>query len=562
MKIALAQINLVVGGFELNFKKISESYSKAAKLGARVLLTPELSICGYPPHDMLDRPEMFENTEIYLKKIAELTNGQTTALAVGHVAKNPEKKGKPALNAVSIFENGRLVFSQTKSLLPTYDVFDEARYFEPAKEINFWELEGKKIGVAICEDLWGDDEFKGYKLYGTNPVEAYKKAKIDMLLSVSASPFYKNKPKLRENIHKNVAKKLGVPLVYVNQVGATDEIIFYGASFAIDKDGVFKGRLPFFKESLAVLEIAPDFSNIVFLEPKGINKDIPEEIELTCESLVLGVRDYFNRTGFKKVIIGLSGGIDSAVVAALASSALGAENVLGVAMPGPYSSSHSYEDAEKLAQNLGIKFEIRPIKFAFSVLSRAFSENVNGGLSSLAQENLQARIRGTLLMTLANHYERLVLATGNKSELAMGYCTQYGDMVGALAPIGDLYKKDVYALANFLNSKMNNAIPRRIIEKPPSAELKPDQKDEDTLPPYAVLDALLFDYIEENISINELEKKYSNKLKNHPEDWVKKTIKQVEISEYKRLQAAPVLKVTNKAFGIGRRVPVAKSFDI
>jgi NAD+ synthetase len=563
MKIAVAQLDPVVGAFEANAAKIREAYERACAEGARLLITPELGVCGYPPHDLVDRPEIFERNERVVDELAALTKGKKTALAVGHVARNPSPVGRAAQNLATILEGGKRVFSQAKTLLPTYDVFDEARYFEPATGVEPWVCDGKKIAVAICEDLWGADPAFGRKLYGVDPVEKYRAFKPDALISLSSSPYVFGKLAHRTELHAEIARKLGAPLVYVNQVGATDEILFDGGSFALDAKGKLVGRLPVFAPAFGVLELVDangkSASGPAWLSPPASEREDGEGDELSwlLRGLVTGIREYFVRTGFKTAVLGLSGGIDSAVVAALAARAVGPRNVLGVAMPSQYSSPHSLEDAEQLAKALGVNFEVRPIKFLFSTAGRELAAH-RGTLSDIAQENLQSRLRGLTLMTLANHYGALVLTTGNKSELATGYCTLYGDMAGALAPIGDLLKTRVYELAGVINKEWGSPIPERSITKAPTAELKPNQTDQDTLPPYADLDALLVEYVERGVPVAELEKRFG---KTGKPGWVREVLKRLELNEYKRRQAAPVLKVSAKAFGIGRRIPIAKIWD-
>jgi len=563
MRIAVAQIDPVVGAFEANVKKIQEAYERACQAQARLLLTPELGLCGYPPHDLIERPEMFERNERALAELTKITQGKTCVLAVGHVARNPSEFGRAAQNVVSLLENGKVIFQQAKTLLPTYDVFDEARYFEPASEVKLWTCDGKKIAVAICEDLWAKDPSFGRRLYGKDPVENYKKLGAELIVSLSASPYEWGKTQRREALHQETVKSLSIPLVYVNQVGATDEILFDGGSFALDAKGKLLGRLPIFKTAFGVF----DAQTTSWLEPVAAEREDtpPQEIEVLARALVTGIREYFKKTGFKKTVMGLSGGIDSAVISALAVKALGSENVLGVGMPSQYSSGHSLEDAEILAKNLQIGFEVRPIKFMNATASRELSEG-RGVLADLAQENLQSRLRGLILMTLSNHYNALVLTTGNKSELSTGYCTLYGDMVGALAPIGDLFKTRVYELAHYINAAWGAPIPERSITKPPSAELRPNQTDQDTLPPYELLDAVLAEYVERGTPVDEIVEKYSkaytaSATQSGGADWVRQTLRRLEINEYKRRQGAPVLKVSNKAFGIGRRIPIAKSWD-
>lgn len=558
MKIAIGQIDPVVGAFEANVKKIVEVYQRACQKQARLLLTPELSLCGYPPYDLVGHSEIFDRNEKALAELARHTVGQSCALVVGHIRKNPRPIGKAAQNVATILEGGKEVFSQAKTLLPTYDVFDEARYFEPADSIQLWSCEGRQVALAICEDLWGKDIVNGRSLYVSDPVSVYQAQKADLVLSIASSPYVWSKRAKREQLHSDTAKRLNTPLVYVNQVGATDEMLFDGGSFALDRSGTPSVQLPFFETGFTIVDLDEPRSA---LDPKATVASEAAEMEILAKGLVLGIREYFARTGFKQAVLGLSGGIDSAVIGALAVEALGPAQVLGVAMPSQFSSSHSLEDAEELARRLKMPFEVRPIKFLYSTASREITDH-RGQLKPLALENLQARLRGLVLMTLSNHYSALVLTTGNKSELAMGYCTLYGDMVGALAPIGDLYKTRVYDLARHLNLTRGNPIPERSLTKAPSAELRPNQTDQDTLPPYEVLDQLLTDYVENNLSVGALEKKYEG-LSVHPKaGWVRETIRTLELNEYKRKQAAPVLKISSKAFGVGRRLPIAKKWDL
>ncbi|MBY0470806.1 NAD+ synthase [bacterium] len=553
MRIALAQLDPVVGAFTANVEKIRDSYTKACKAGARVLMTPELSVCGYPPHDLVERPEMFVGNEKAIAELLPLTAGKSCALIVGHIITNPNPLGRKAQNVVSVLQGGKVVFRQAKTLLPTYDVFDEARYFEPATEVKLWDCDGTKIALAICEDLWAQDSAYGRRLYGKDPVDEYRKQGAQLVLSLSASPYVWGKSQKREKLHREVAQKLGVPLIYLNQFGATDEILFDGESFASDASGKLLGRLPHFRKDFAVF----DTEKLSWIEGDVSKDSAPvNELEVLADGLLTGIRDYFHHTGFKSAVLGLSGGIDSAVVGALAVKALGAENVLGVGMPSQFSSPHSLEDAEEQARRMGIRFRVRPIKFLYSTASRELTEGF-GQLADLALENLQSRLRGMTLMTWANHLGSLVLTTGNKSELATGYCTIYGDMVGALAPLGDLYKTQVYELARYINQAWGNPIPERSISRPPSAELRPNQKDQDTLPPYDKLDPLLRDYIEEGASVDDLIRRHAG---NKDSKWVVETLEKVERNEFKRRQAPPVLKISHKAFGIGRRVPIAKSW--
>ncbi len=541
MRIAFAQMNPVVGDFEFNLKLIEDAYVQAVSQKADLLITPELSVCGYPPHDLLLRPEMLVRNRAALERLAQVTAGQPCALAVGHV----DSSDGGTTNKVTVLSDGKSVFSQAKRLLPTYDVFDEHRYFAPGGEPQVWEYEGLRIAFAICEDLWKAEK----------AIQSYSSLNADLLVSLSASPYEWGKRKDREAIHGQLAGELKCPLLYVNQVGSNDEILFDGGSFISNpgEDGV--SRLPLFEESFGMVEWQNKKLHWLAPEVDKREDEAPEEIEVLSRGLVLGIRDYFRKTGFKKAVLGLSGGIDSALVATLCVRALGAKNVTGILMSSQYSSAHSFEDAEVLAKRLGMPYEIRPIKFLFSTMKREWSEG-RGELSDLAQENLQARIRGTLLMTIANHENALVMTTGNKSELAVGYCTLYGDMVGAIDPIGDLFKTRVYELSRWVNENWDAPIPERSIEKAPSAELKLDQKDTDSLPDYDKLDPVLGDYVEGLMGIQKLLEKYPSEA-----SWIPGVLSKVEQNEYKRRQSAIVLKVSSRAFGVGRRVPVAKKWN-
>ncbi len=551
MRIAVAQINPVVGDFEGNFKKVSQAFERACQAGVDLVLTPELSLLGYPAHDLMDRPEVFSNCEALLNRLEKLSTGKKTALLVGYAEKNTKPFGRGAKNSIAIFQNGKRVFSQTKVLLPTYDVFDEARYFEPGDDPQVWIAPtGKRVAIAICEDLWSRDTVHGRRLYNREPGVILKRQDPEILISISASPYEYGKRSNRESLHQAWAKEMGVPFVYINQTGATDEVMFDGSSFASTKTGEFAGRLKSFQPAFGVFD-----TETQAWEP-GSELGAPDESEMDrlVDGLIDGIRSYFTRTGFKKAVLGLSGGVDSALVGALAVQALGRENVRGVAMPSQYSSSHSLEDAEILARNLGIAFEVRPIKFIFSTLARDFNQGSDLKLTGLAEENLQSRLRGLILMSISNSDGSLVLTTGNKSEIAMGYCTLYGDMCGALAPIGDLYKTRVYDVCQVVNARFGSPIPERTLTKAPSAELRPDQKDQDTLPPYADLDRVLEAYIERFDSVEDLVTREGA--------WVRDILRKLEMNEYKRRQGAPALKISSRAFGLGRRVPLAKRWDL
>ncbi len=560
MKIAIAQIDPIVGAFDLNFEKIKKAYHEALKSDADLMITPELSLCGYPPLDLLVRPEIFQRTQAILDQCLKLTEGQSCALCVGHVTRNDSHDGRIAKNDISVIENGKVSFRQSKRLLPTYDVFDEARYFEPGEQIEAWTFRGRKIAFGICEDLWASDPTFKRRIYkDIDPVEEIERLKPEIIISISASPYQYLKKSARISLHQKIAERVKAPLIYINQSGSTDEILFDGASFVVDAHGKFAGRLPSFQTQTSVVEISPD-GEVKWHAENIRSQIIKDPMESLVKAIVSGMRDYFHRTGFEKAVIGLSGGIDSALVAALAVKAFGPKNVIGIAMPGPYSSSHSIEDAQELGKQLGIHFRIKPIKFLFSTFKRELSE-ASPNLSELALENLQARIRGILLMTVANSESALTLVTSNKSELAVGYSTLYGDMCGAIAPIGDIFKTRVFEMARWINTNWGDWIPKRSIEKPPSAELRPDQKDTDTLPPYSLLDQFLEAYLEENREVSDLEGKIEAQGQKLDRETMNEVVRRIERSEFKRRQAAPVLRVSPRAFGIGRRIPIAKLWN-
>ena len=537
----IAQINTTVGDFAGNADKILHAYRGLVKAGADFVVTPELALCGYPPMDLVFRSGFIAAAERHVNALAADTG--KVPLIVGTVEPNTGRQGRPCRNSAVVLQNGRRVATANKSLLPTYDVFDEGRYFEPSEKVAVVEVAGHKTGITICEDLWTAD-YLPRDYYGRSPVEELKKAGIGLLLNLSASPFEAGKPARRRTMLGGIAKNLGVPLVYANLVGGNDQLVFDGHSLVFDRDGSLVAQLPGFREENALLAIPA---------PKTIAVAPDDDVRDVHEALVLGLRDYLAKCGFKQVVIGLSGGIDSAVTAALAVAALGKENVLGVTMPGPYSSRGSVDDSLALARNLGIECHTVPIGGGFDAIEKQMSEVFAGQKPDITEENLQARLRGITLMAISNKFNRMVISTGNKSEMAVGYCTIYGDMAGGLALLSDVPKTMVYALARHIN-RHGEIIPSNTIDKAPSAELRADQKDQDTLPPYDVLDEILRLYVEEQLTAAEIAER------GFDADTVRWVAHKVDTNEYKRQQAAPGIKVTSKAFGIGRRVPIAQKF--
>lgn len=540
MKIALAQINTKIGDFDKNSEKIIDFITKAKEKNADLVIFPELTITGYPPRDLLDFKNFVSDNIKCLKKIMPYTSD--IGVVCGFVDFNKEDCGRKYRNAAVLIHNGEIISKHYKSLLPFYDVFDETRYFEPAKEVHPVIFKGKKLGITICEDIWNDKDHLSMPLYANNPIETLFSQGIDILINLSASPFWLNKSQDRHAILSNIAQKYDLPIVYVNQVGGNDDLLFDGSSIVIDKEGKLQTQAEDFKEDLVIYDTE--------LNKGEIKQTSTSQQESLFKALTTGLRDYCHKSGFYKTVLGLSGGIDSAVTAVLAAEALGKENVLGITMPSMYSSDGSISDSEVLAQNLDIEFKNIPIKDYFY----SYVNNIqNGDLAmDLAEENLQARIRGNILMLHSNRYGRLLLSTGNKSEMAVGYCTLYGDMAGGLSVLSDVPKVMVYKLAKYIN-RNKEIIPDIIITKPPSAELRPDQKDQDSLPPYEILDDILKMYIEENKSFEEIAQKYNA-------DTVKDVIRKVNNNEYKRRQASLGLKVTTKAFGSGRRFPIVQGY--
>jgi len=543
MKIAIAQINPTVGDIEANVRKIIAFGRRAKAQNADLVVFPELSVCGYPPMDLLLKDSFvranLEGLECIAKELSDID------VLVGFVDRNTGT-GRPLHNACALLKGGKRAAVQFKTLLPTYDVFDEDRYFEPASEYVAMKTSGTVLGVSICEDIWNDEELYPKPRYSVNPVASLIEQKIEALINISASPYSLSKENIRHELVRNQALRNGIPVVYVNQVGGNDELIFDGRSIAVNAKGRLIAAAAAFEEDLILVDLAAD---------QGEIRTTPTDpIENVYEALVLGTRDYIRKCNFKKSVVGLSGGIDSAVVSALAVAAIGAENVVGVAMPSPFSSQGSLDDAEELARNLGIEYRVVPIKTAMESFDGLLSELFSGTARDITEENIQARLRGMTLMALSNKFGYLVLTTGNKSELAVGYCTLYGDMCGGLALISDVPKTMVYDLARLMNERGGVVIPINTIEKPPSAELRPDQTDQDTLPPYVVLDGILHAYVEQRRSADEIVK-----LGYRP-DVVMDVINRIDRNEYKRYQAAPGLKVTARSFGFGWRMPIAQGF--
>ncbi len=547
MKIALAQIDPTVGDFTGNLEKIVAASHRAAEAGARLTVFSELAICGYPPADFLEKPSFLARCRSAVDELAARTSGLSTAIVAGVALPAPSGSGKPAVNAAVLLDGGQLLLEQHKCLLPFYDVFDEQRYFAPARSQQVVELDGVRLAITICEDAWNDKNFWQRRLYAVDPVEELMKQNPSVHINLSSSPFWHSKRAIRREMLAAIARRDGVPVLMVNQVGGNDSLIFDGSSLALNGHGELIAQAASFEEDLVVLDPfnAP---------PIPVAEE--DDNEAAYRALVLGTRDYVRKCGFKKALVSLSGGIDSALVVAIAKDALGAENVLAVGMPSPYSSSGSIDDSRKLAENLGIRFEVIGISGLFGEFRKALEPMFAGTKVDTTEENIQSRTRGTLMMALSNKFGALVLTTGNKSEMAVGYCTLYGDMVGALAVIGDLVKTRVYAVCHWLN-RDGEVIPAAILEKPPSAELRPDQKDTDSLPPYEVLDPILEAYVERYETPEAIAHANGFSLA-----LVQQVVHLVERSEYKRQQAAPVLKVTPKSFGMGRRFPIAVKVEV
>jgi NAD+ synthase (glutamine-hydrolysing) len=547
VKIAIAQIDPTVGDFTGNLEKIVAASRRAADLGARLTVFSELAICGYPPADFLEKPSFLARCRTAVDELATATSGLCTAVLAGVALPAVGDSGKPAVNAAVLLDHGQLLLEQHKRLLPFYDVFDEQRYFDAAHSQQVVELDGTRLAVTICEDAWNDKNFWPRRLYAVDPMEELMKQHPDVHINLSSSPFWHGKRAVRRRMLAAIAKRDGVPVLMSNQVGGNDSLIFDGSSFALNARGELIAQCASFSEDLVVLDP---------FETQPIEAPVEDDNEAAYRALVLGTRDYVRKCGFKKVLVGLSGGIDSALVAAIATEAMGAENVMCIGMPSPYSSSGSIDDSHQLAANLGIRFEVIGISELFAGFTNSLAPLFEGTKPDTTEENIQPRIRATLLMALSNKFAALVLTTGNKSEMAVGYCTLYGDMVGALAVIGDLVKTRVYAVCRWLNRE-REVIPWEILEKPPSAELAPGQKDTDSLPPYDVLDPIIEAYVERYETPERIAE-----ANGYPLALVQQVVRLVERSEYKRQQAAPVLKVTPKSFGMGRRFPIAVKVQV
>jgi len=546
VKIALGQINPTVGDFAGNAAKIIEFSRRAQADGAGLILFPELSVCGYPPRDLVERVSFVQHNRESLDRIAVETSG--IAVICGLATPAHAESGKSVMNSAALLKDGKVAFLQSKMLLPTYDVFDEMRNFAPGKSQALFPFCGKQMALTICEDAWNDKHFWNKRLYTLDPVEALVHAGGNFVLNISASPFWLGKRELRRDMLATIARSYKVPVAMVNQVGGNDSLVFDGSSLVLNPAGDVIAQGKSFEE------------DIVYFDSDRLTGEVHSQIAgeegSAYSALVLGTRDYVRKCGFRQVIVGLSGGIDSALTAVIAADALGPENVIGVGMPGPYSSQGSIDDARSLAENLGIRFELLCIADIFESTRKTLARVFAGRKEDETEENIQSRARGTLLMALSNKFGAIVLSTGNKSELGVGYCTLYGDMVGGLAVISDVPKTMVYRLSRYLNSR-RPVIPQASLDKPPSAELRPGQQDSDTLPPYEVLDAILEDYVEDLRTADQIaaERGFDVSL-------VRRVIRMVERSEYKRQQAAPGLKISAKAFGYGRRFPIAAKPDV
>ena len=543
MKIALAQLNFFVGDFDGNLDKMLKAVNEAKLQGADLVCFPELATCGYPPRDFLEFDDFIRRAEKSVNRLAEAAQG--IAIAVGSPSRNPVIEGKDLFNSAYFLADGEIKHVQHKALLPTYDVFDEYRYFEPATEFNIVEYKGKRIALSICEDLWnlGNEN----PLYTIVPLDEMMPHKPDFILNLSASPFTYSHAEERIHVLRENVKRYGLPMFYVNQVGSQTEIIFDGGSIVFSPKGTVYEEMPYWEEAIKTFDLDDVIENgQTVLQPK-------DKIALIHDALVLGIKDYFRKLGFKQAILGLSGGIDSAVVAVLAARALGEDNVRGLLMPSQFSSDHSVNDARQLAVNLGMQYDIVPIEPIYNTFIDSLKPHFWGSPFNVAEENIQARTRGLLLMAISNKFGNILLNTTNKSEMAVGYGTLYGDLCGGLSVLADVYKTEVYELARYMN-KDGEVIPENVITKPPSAELRPNQKDSDSLPPYDELDAILYQYIEKQQGPAEII------AMGFDEKTVRRALRLVNNNEFKRYQSAPVLRVSPRAFGMGRRMPIVGKY--
>ena len=544
MKIALAQLNLTVGDLAGNEAKILAAYQRGAAAGVALVVCPELSLTGYPPRDLLLKKLFVARNLESRHRLAAATG--TTGLLVGYVGENPTRPGRDVSNSVALLQHGKILATRSKTLLPTYDVFDEDRYFEPSTENLPVEFNGQKIALTICEDIWNDEDFWPDRRYQRNPPVELAEAGAEIIFNLSASPWHVGKNLTRHAMLRSLALKTRRPVVFCNQVGGNDELIFDGASLVFNANAELLAQGRLFEEDFVVVDLGTCGGDAP--SPTGLCDE-----ELLYRALVLGLRDYLHKCGFKSAVLGLSGGIDSAITAVLAAEALGKENVRGISLPSQYSSQHSLDDARILAERLGIQYDVLPIQPAFATVKQTLQPVFADRAEDTTEENIQARLRAVRLMALSNKFGSLLLTTGNKSELAVGYCTLYGDMCGGLAVISDVPKTLIYRLAVWIN-RDREIIPASSITKPPSAELRPNQTDQDSLPPYDVLDAILDLYVVQGKSAAEI------LAAGFSEPTVQRILRLIDLNEYKRRQSAPGLKVTSKAFGVGRRIPIAQKF--